>query len=69
MFEKICSKIHFVLKKYSCEAVFVMLMLGSVFFIKWSEKDWKSILKYGSGEMYAKMDEQKNAQMYAKMAE
>lgn len=69
LFDKMFSKLQLFLKKYSCEAVFVMLLIGTAFFIKWSEKDWKSIVKYNSGELYAQMYEEKYAQMYAQMAE
>lgn len=43
--KKMIGKIYSNLKRYSCEAVFVMLMIGAVFFIRCSEKDWKSVLK------------------------
>ncbi len=42
---KMFEKVFLSLKKYSCEAVFVLLMIGAVFFIRCSEKDWKSVLK------------------------
>ncbi|MCR4954306.1 MAG: hypothetical protein K6A43_09550 [Treponema sp.] len=44
-FPKMFEKVFLRLKKYSCEAVFVLLMIGAVFFIRCSEKDWKSVLK------------------------
>ncbi|MCR4736187.1 MAG: hypothetical protein K5829_14415 [Treponema sp.] len=65
MFEKMCLK----MKNHSFEFVFVLLMIGMVFFIRCSEKDWKSILKEENAYIHDSFVETCNGRGFASLDE